>query len=291
MDKRAVISVTALLVLGAGIAVFWRKLEREPAVDTAQGPGEPAAAMNSGTAAAPVSEQLLAEKLRASQGDGAQAAAPQAEASPEILQKRAQARNKLMAAYPELATTLQLTPEQAEQFLDLLARQQVEIAELIAARPGEIRDGVYSQRLARDVNIMELSDDAEQTALLEGKYPEWLQYQQDEIFRNPVDQLQGVLQRQGIGIADADADALVTALAAEQTRFSKEMARTSGSPGDSPRELLQQQLHYAANNRQLVKVASRYLNTQQLEAYEQLLERRTLTAQRLLRNMGGETGE
>jgi hypothetical protein len=55
--------------------------------------------------------------------------------------------------------------------------------------------------------------------------------------------------------------------------------------------MLQVQLQFAENNRQLVKVAARFLQPPQLAAYEQLLERRTLTARRLLRTMGGERAD
>jgi hypothetical protein len=291
MDKRAVMLVTALLALGAGIGFFWRKLEHPPAAELAQAPGGPA--MPPGTAATPVSEQLLAEKLRTSLdgGGAARPDVPQVPASPEVLQKRAEIRDKLRAMYPDLATALQLTPEVAEQFLDLLARQQLEIAELIATRPGDNRNGVYSQRLARDINVMELSDDAEQAALLTDKYPDWLQFQQDDLNINPVDKLHGTLTRQGIDITTAVTDELATALAAEQTRLSREMARASEPASPSPRQLLEQELQNGSNNRQLVGVASRYLNPQQLEIFEQLLQQRARTAQRLLRTTRDESGE
>ncbi len=97
--------------------------------------------------------------------------------------------------------------------------------------------------------------------------------------------------RQGIGITDEETDSLNAALAAEQGRLSRDAPRPADLPGNSPRQLLEQELQYASNSSQLVRVASRYLSTRQLEAYEQLLEQRTLTAQRLLRIMDGGTGE
>jgi hypothetical protein len=290
MDKRAVMLVTALLALGAGIGFFWRKPAQPPATEPARVPGEPA--MTPGMAAAPVSEQLLAEKLRTSRGgDAARPDVQHAPTSPEVLQKREEIRGRLRAMYPDLATALQLTPEVAEQFLDLLARQQLEIAELIATRPGDNRNGVYSQRLARDINVMELSDDAEQAALLTDKYPDWLQFQQDDLNINPVDKLHGTLTRQRLDITDAQTDELATALAAERTRLNREMPRTSEPVSPSPRQLLEQELQNASNNRQLVQVASRYLNPQQLEIFEQLLQQRARTAQRLLRTTRDESGE
>jgi len=290
MDKRTVISVTALLALGSAIGYFWHKAEQEPAAEPAPQAHE-AAAMPAGISPAAASEQLLEKQLHASlDGSHVRLVAAATPASWVDPVKRAAARGQIANLHPDLATALQLGPEQAEQFNDLLARQQLEIADLLAARPGDIRGGVYSQRLLREIEVMELSDNAEQAAMLGDKYPTWLQHQQDEVFRNPVDQLQGMLVRQGIAMADQDFDPLVTALAAEQARFARDMPRDS-TAGNSPRELLQEQLHYAANNQQLVKVASRFLGSGQLAAYEQLLEQRRLTTQRLLRTMGGETGE
>jgi hypothetical protein len=51
-------------------------------------------------------------------------------------------------------------------------------------------------------------------------------------------------------------------------------------------------LRYSLNNRQqLLKVASAYLDSQQLESYGQVLEERARIAQRLLRRMEAETGD
>src|SRR5688572_18645075 len=102
MNRQAVISVTALLALGAGIGVFWRQLEQEPAAEVAQLQDGAAAGMDGGTAAAPASTEQLAEKLRASfDGGDARPAVPQATESPEILQKRAAVRSKLEAEYAD----------------------------------------------------------------------------------------------------------------------------------------------------------------------------------------------
>jgi hypothetical protein len=290
MDKRAVISVTALLALGGAMGFFWRKTEQEPAMEPVPRASHPPTDMHAGGSAASGSAQMLEQQLQARlEGSHMRphAAAPAGWSDPA---KRAEARGQVEDMHPDLAAALQLGPEQTEEFLDLLARQQMDIAELLAARAGDIRDGVHSQRLSREIEVMELSGNAEQAAMLGEKYPDWVQHQQDEVLRNPVDQLQGMLVRRGIGMADPEFDPLVTALAAEQARLNKEMPPAS-EPGNSPRELLQEQLRYAANNRQLVRVASRFLNAQQLAAYEQLLEQRRLTTQRLLRTMGGETAE
>jgi hypothetical protein len=293
MDKRALLYVTALLAVGGTIGFFWRKVEREPATDLTAASAESAGTLHAGTPAAPTSAQMLENQLQATLGSGDHQPRPASAAVPgswgDPLQ-RAEARRQLEQWHPDLATALQLEPDKAGQFLDLLARQQLDIADLIAARSGDIRDGVYSQRLLREIEVMELSDNSEQAALLGDKYPDWLQHQQNEVLSNPVDQLHGMLVRQGIGTPEADFEPLATALAAEQSRFSKELARPS-EPGSSPRELLQEQLQYAANNRQLVRVASRFLNAEQLAAYEQLLERRRLTTQRLLRTMRDGAGD
>jgi hypothetical protein len=281
-----VVYAIALVALGASMGLLWRKLE-QPTVDLAQTPAHPAAATVPEAVATAASAQLLEEKLRASidAAGNAQANVPQASASPVDLQKRAEFRKKVVEAYPDLATELQLEPEDADRFLDLLARQQMEISELIASRARENRDGDYSDSLMRDIRTMERADDAEQAAMLSGKFPEWLQLQETQLQQSPVDQLTGMLLRQGIGLPESTLDPLVVALAAEQKRIEQQKPGDSEASGNSRRQELQQELRYTSNSRQLLKVASRYLDQRQLDAYAQLLEQRRRTAEHLLHTL------
>jgi hypothetical protein len=290
MDKRNLIWGALLLALGAGFGVYWQQRERAPAAElVAVADGSPAAT-HALPLDAPADGQLAAKPSTSLGAQPARMAASAAD-DPEWQRQLAAARASLTEQYPELAAGLQLSEEQAGQFMDLLARQQVELASLIAARPRDIRDGVYSQGLLRDITVMELSDNAEQAALLQDKYQNWLQLQHDNLQRNPIDQLQNRLVQQGAGISDQDMDALNVALAAEQDRIGREQLRDAAPPGQDPRQLLEQELSYAAHRRELVAVAARYLHGRQLEIYEQLLEQRMLNARRLLRTLDAADGE
>ena len=280
MNKRSMIYVAALVALGVGMGVYWRQPEQPAEAEPAQLPAEPVAAPPPLVAALPTAGQASLEGIRA-------VVAP-VPASPAELQRRAEIRSKLVEAYPDLDQELELTPEEAGQFLDLLARQQAQIAELIAARSGS---GANPQRLARDLLAMELSGDAEQGAMLKGKYPEWLDYQEKQLQINVVDQLHVKLLRQGVDISSAEMESLADALTAEHRRIQEELPPMAEPAGSNRRQLLELELQNAAYQRRLIAAASRRLNAQQLEAYEQLLEQRKRTAQQLLRVTEGRDEE
>jgi hypothetical protein len=292
VDIRAVAGLIAVVALGAGIGFLWRKVERAAVEPAQQAAADPVATTNPGPAAADLPAQALAERLQASinAGNPAPASTPAA-ASPEQLLRRADIRRQLMRLYPDFAEQLELTPEQAEQFLDVLARQQLQVSELIAARQGS-NPGKYSQSLLSDLRTMELADDSEQAAVLGSRYPQWMQQQEAELQRSPLDKLQGVLALQGNGLATDRVEQMAAALAAEEKRLNQNLPHGAQSPGDDPQQQLQRELRHALDNRQqLLKVASAYLDAQQLEIYGQLLEERARIAQQLLRKMEPATGD
>jgi hypothetical protein len=288
MNKRTVIAATVLMALGVGAALLWRKLERAGAQTSVQASADPAVATHSDsvTAVAPATSPAATSHMTIKVKGKPRPNVPQV-SSPADQRKHAELRQQLTDMNPQLAAELEITPEEAEQFLDLLASQRIQISVVIASRPGSIRDGVYSTDLRRSIRTMELAGDAEQASMLGGKYPLWLQHQEIQLQQSPVDQLQRMLARQGMGLSDAEFAPLAAALAAEEKHLGRDMPVAAQARRDPRQELLEQLQHAAAIDRQLVNVASRYLNRQQFEAYEQLLEQREYTAQRLLRSVGG----
>jgi hypothetical protein len=292
VNIRALSGLIAVVALGAAIGFLWRKLERAAVEPAQQAAADPAAATNPVPAAADPPAQVLAERLRTSinAGNPATGSAPAMPGPAELL-RRADLRQQLMRIHPDFAEELELTPEEAGQFFDLLARQQLQVAELIAAHQGA-NPGKYPQGLLNDIRTMELAGDSEQAAALGSKYPLWVQHQEALLQRNPLEQLQGVLMRQGSGFASDRADQMGAALAAEQKRLNQNLPHAAQPPDNDPQQQLQEELRYSLNNRQqLLKVASAYLDSQQLESYGQVLEERARIAQRLLRRMEAETGD
>jgi hypothetical protein len=280
---RAVPGLVAVVVLGAGLGFLWRKVELGAAEPAPQAAAHPVAVANPTSTTDKRSPQQL-EQLRASIGAGTATPNPlPLPARPVDLRQRAEARQKLMRLHPDFAEQLELPAEDSEKFFDLLARQQQESAELIAAHQGRNPAGLQD-----DLRTMERANDAEQAALLGDKYPAWVQQQEAELHRNPVDELQNLLVREGMPLADDSVDKVFAAMAAEQKELSRSQPRAAEAPGAN----LQQDLQYALNSRQLLlKAASGYLDARQLELYGQMLEERTRTAQRLLRKMEDVDGD
>lgn len=263
MDRKTVISTTALVALGAVGGLLWKKLETSrlepqpaPAAQEASGeaagpaatlqPGAPTQGAMSGVAAVPGTA-------------GALAASPPVSA--EVLQKRAVARARLVDLYPTLASELHLSDEEAAGFFDLLARQQVELAGLEGRGNADLR------------RRLEAAAEAEQGAMLGEKYQDWQQYQETEMGRDPVDRMQLILGNKGNGLGTEEVNHMIDALVAEQKRITRELIEASRSKGRDEREVLELQLQRAAtNNRRMAEVASRHLDAQQLQVYELVLQ-------------------
>jgi hypothetical protein len=259
--------VIVILGLGVGAGVLWYRLDKARAPDAAQETAEPQGA----APAVPLRPDTGPGP--ASQGTHPAVATPiiTVPLTPADLAKRAGAREMLQALLPDLATELELSTEDADRFLDLLARQQVEISEVSGAR---------------NLRVLELSGESEQAAMLGEAYPRWQEYQSDTYERDHVDQLQKILINQDMRLTDDEINPLVDALAAEQRRLTQELVNASQTRGQDAREMLQLQLDRAdSSNRRLVEVASRHLRPQQLALYEQMLQQRVQGMRRKLRLM------
>jgi hypothetical protein len=210
-------------------------------------------------------------------------------ASPEGREMtRSQLRMVLPVQYPDLGKALGLSPEEVEKFYDLLASQQMDLAvDQIDLLGGGAPDPADFQEAQRRSQAKQQANEAELSAMLGNKYPQWQEYQSTLTVRQQVSQLQAALSPAGSSLNDAQRQQLITALAAEQKRITQENNSSPATPGRTQQEMMEQELQrLAETNRRLVDAASGHLNSQQLESYRRMLEQR----ERLQRTVMGAMG-
>jgi len=300
MNKLVVILGVALVTVGVGLVYVLQQLgelrnqngelqARVTALESAPNPlaslftPRSAPAANAGdipTSDAPTTPGQARPAARAAAANALLAGIQEMVSSPEGKQMAlAQTRSRLQQRYPDLAKVLNLSPEEANKLLDLIARQQMDLAgDSLNMLTGANREGGL-QALQGQVQASRQASDAELAAMLGNKYPQWQEYQKSLPTREQVTRLQTVLGTSGNTLSDTQSNALITALAAEQQRISQE----SASAGTQTPE--QRQQRTADNNRRLVNTASGHLNAQQLESYKNMLDQQQNITQ-LLRGLG-----
>lgn len=264
MEKLPVIPAVVLLAVGVSAAVLWRQLDRAPAPEPAAHEAAPvpdtAVTLDTPGAAAPVVSTPRVTTV---------AVAASNTLTFDVSLQDMEIRRALTEMYPALAQQLELPPEEAGKFFDLLARQQSAMA--LVTKEG-------------DLEMMARAAEGEQAAMLGNKYPQWLEYREAELQRDPVDKLQNMLATQQMSLPGEVVNPLVDALAVEQNQITKDLMSVRGARDLAPRDLLRLQLqNSAADNRRLSGVAAGYLYPQQLEMYERMLQQRASGLQRKLR--------
>jgi hypothetical protein len=118
------------------------------------------------------------------------------------------------------------------------------------------------------------TEDAELQALLGSKYVAWKDYQEILPAWVQRNDLRAVLDAAGVPVTEAQDDALINALSAEQRIINQ--TRTFTTQGNSNGFLAQ----YTPENRQrLVDAVAPYMSPQQLDGYKRLLERKAAQEQ------------
>lgn len=191
----------------------------------------------------------------------------------------AQRRAQLQRTYAALVRELQLTPAQADALFDLMAKQQLarmsEPARMVANGqvPGEeaqqaMRNAIQENRRAQDAEIATLLGDA--------AFVQFKEYQDTLGARQRVTQLRAQLAAQGQLLTEEQFKPLITAVAAEQKLQGQQMAdREPSTRGNAAAQLAYREQSLKAteeSNRRLVRAASPYLDSTQLEALAALLE-------------------
>ena len=279
----------ALVGLGGGAIHLWRELESShqqiadlqarldaataaaealavklpPPVASAAIPDQPGTTEPPATRDAPASTPAPAPAI-----DESVAALREMIASPENRARTSKLmRAMLPTQYPDVGKVLGLSPEQVEQLFDLLARQQDEQSNLFRDRP---EDPAAMQATAQKALAQRQASEAELASMLGSKYPQWQQYQQELPTRRQVSDLGTALNAGGMPLSDAQSKPLIAALVVEQKRISQEAAATA-QRGTGISAAMSR--YTPENNQRMLDAASAYLTPQQLQAYQQMLER------------------
>jgi hypothetical protein len=189
-------------------------------------------------------------------------------------------RASLADQFPDLGMTLDLTPEQAEQILDLLAKQQADLwNDAVDIVIGDAEDPTtkleWQRKLVQQLN----ANQAELIETLGGKYAKWLEYQAILSVRQQIDRLRDRLGSGDDALQSNQVEPLLAALVAEQSRLDDEMRAWDMSPAAAESaDLLDEHLRRRTEGRQrLLSAASSWLNASQQGEYRQVLD---LTAAR-----------
>ncbi len=192
-------------------------------------------------------------------------------------------RLELEKQYPDLAAALNLQPDQAERLFDLLARQAMKYREyeMKFSGEGQVSDETYAKR-RQIVEERKQADAAEQTELLgEAKMDEFTQYQNSLGARAQVRELRTMLAESTTMLRDDQFAPMVSVLAAEQQRHQAEREKLYNSTGNPTKTTPQEVISYMGQRQELIEqslkrrheAAARYLDSEQLKRYDEMLDR------------------
>lgn len=197
----------------------------------------------------------------------------------------AQARMFLPRQYPGLAKELGLSAAEEEKLFDMLARHQTEnSASALGMANAASMDRESVQEQQRKAMERRQANQAELTAMLGDKLPQWDEYQKTLPVRRQVEQLQTALGDNAL--SEAQTKPLIAALATERARIQEDRRNTpvpiTGNPQERAEAGLQREVE---ENRRLLNVATSYLNPAQIEGYQQMLQQQEEMARALMRSM------
>lgn len=186
-----------------------------------------------------------------------------------------QVRLQMPQNYPDVAKELGLSPAEAEEFFDLLAKQQINRMVLTATSAADAKDtGMKEQRNLGNVVRKDQADIAEWLGPTRSQA--WQEYQQSLGARKQVGQLRTTLSAAGYPLTDAQVGPLLATITSEQQRLNDTNRYPQYSP--DPRA----QMEYDKNsleameesNERILGVARSYLDPRQLSALESLMVQR-----------------
>lgn len=323
MDRKAWILAAAVLVAGVAAAKLWVDLRD----DRAQG-NELAARIAALEAAAPVAPaampQVAAETGAGNVQSGETSAASAASApvptptpatapmppaaaptqaggqsSPAaalagVMQNRELMRTMMRGAmgqmYPDLAEEMGFNQQEADAFLDMMARHQEELSEDSAALlTAASQDAEARREIQRKMVEKQRLQENELAAHLGGKYGKWEEYQASAAAKQSVDQLKTRLAGAGNPLSDEQAGKLVNAFSAEQKRILAETREWNHSPAavDSLNLMQETIQRTVASRRQLLDVAKPLLTAAQNEQFRMQVDQESGMLQAVMGMMGG----
>jgi hypothetical protein len=198
-------------------------------------------------------------------------------------------RLEMEQKYPDLAEALNLRPDEADQFLDLLATQALSEREheIKINDDGKVSDQTVVSRRQASEERRRVAD-AERVALLgEAKLLEWNQYEKSLGARAQVRELQMLLAESNFPLRDDQFGPLVAALAAEQQRHATERDQLYNGTRNPTQPTSQEVIRYMAQRLDLIEkslkrqrqAAALYLSSEQQKRYDEMLIREQKRAQ------------
>ena len=189
---------------------------------------------------------------------------------------RAQQRVSLHHSHSDLAALLQISKEQADQLLDLLAEQQLREQAAGRAMPSDRADPEAMQQYIQKVHERQRANEAEIAAVLgPQKFQEWKDYEQNAMARFQVQRLQQMLPPDA-RLQPDQRRLLVSAIGHEQRQLHEERARQipDGVPDEAWQRRMQetQAKQMASMHQRLLDRTTSILSPTQLQQFESLLK-------------------
>lgn len=178
-------------------------------------------------------------------------------------------RPKIAERYADLAGELDISPDQAEKFLDLIAEQQGKLSLLFQSQAG-----MSPEAARRMVYDRMRQDERGQAAMLGGKYPQWLMYEGKLAARSSIDELRNSLGAGEGALSDVQVIGLETALGAEIMQMNRDQQDYAMSPAaiSAPSgEIVLRNL--MERSRRLTIAATPHLTPPQRDRFRELLDK------------------
>lgn len=195
---------------------------------------------------------------------------------------RAMHRTMIEQENPELAEALNLSPDEADRFLNLLADEVLREQE---------QEGVYGEKKLTDLaqperrrkgDERQRQIEAERADLLgELRLQEWKKYQQSKAARAQVRELRSNLGASAFPLRDDQVEPLIASIAAEQQRHQADRAKLHGASAWTDDTTEAERLDYMEQRKELIdesltrtyEIARAHLDSTQLRRFNELLER------------------
>lgn len=299
MSKSAVLLASLALALGSGyllrelhaerarvVALQARVAELERAGQAAIPPAEPRLAETSaGVSDKPAQTPAIFRAKPVPSGErvsseGAELARQLAD--PQVRATRlAYLRLELERSYPDLATALNMQPDEAARLLDLLAKQELDrqLYEMRASDTGRLTDEQMPTRREQDAERRRQVE-AERAALLgDWRLAEWNEYVKTLAARAEMRELQTMLAETSYSLRSDQVTPMVAALTAELQRHTAERSRlyesaknpTNSTPEETIRYMHERLNLIAQSLQRRHQLATAYLDTEQLKRYDEML--------------------
>jgi hypothetical protein len=317
MKKLVVVLGAGVLVVGIAAANLWQELRAEREQNrqlAAQAAAVPAPAPPVAPPAPPepvappaVALTAAAPTTASSEPKPPEAAAPATQApaananplaaalaNPQATEFVRSMMSSMMAQmYPDLAEELDLSPEEAQKFLALLASQQGDLGtESLQLMTGGASNPAATQDLQRKLIEQQRANEAEVARTLGSRYPRWQAYQATAAARQQVDQLSTALSAAGRPLSESKTQGLVAAFARELEQAQKEEREWSESDAavNSPNMMAETLQRAAESQRRTIDIAAPHLDAEQLALYRRQVEQTISMTGAMMGLMGGAGG-